>query len=101
MTDITTPIIDEFKNYKREFIQINSITLMLIHIFYKDVSHCIEDTELAENNEYHKTIHSMPEEAAKQLFKQFEGRECIDFIEALRNECNKYLNEYGTERNKD
>lgn len=49
-------VLDEFKNYKRKFVQIS-----------------------------HR---------ADQFFKQFEGNECLCFVECLRDKCNEMLEEH-------
>lgn len=57
-------VLDEFKNYKRKFIQIS-----------------------------HRNI-NIYKEAADQFFKQFEGNECLCFVECLRDKCNEMLEEH-------
>lgn len=84
-------VLEEFKNYKRDFIMINSDTAMLIHIFTKDIEHSLEDIILEDHEQYIKDITSIYKKSAKQLFKQFEGNDCISFVKALRNECNNVL----------
>lgn len=85
-------VLNEFKNYKRDFILLNRNTAMLIHMFNKDSTHDLEDIVLEDHDEYLKNMVEIHKESAKQLLKQFEGNECVAFIEALRDECNNYLN---------
>lgn len=65
-------VLDEFKNYKRKFIQISHRTAILMHIFEK----------------------SDDDFAADQFFKQFEGHENLYFVECLRDKCNEMLKEH-------
>lgn len=44
-------VLDEFKNYKRKFIQISPRTVILLHIFSKD-SDDFEDIVLLDNEGY-------------------------------------------------
>ncbi len=83
-----------FKTYDRKFIQLNRDIAILIHIFKKDKSHSWEDIWLHDlTGVYEKDI-LMFEEAAKQFIDQLEGHWCIAFLEALRNECNKHIQEH-------
>lgn len=84
-------VLDEFKNYKRDFILLNRTTAMLIHIFEKDSTHDLEDIILEEHDEYCKDMTSLYKDSAKQLIKQFKGNDCMLFIKALRDECNKEI----------
>lgn len=84
-------VLDEFKKYKRDFIFLNSNTAMLIHIFSKDGLHDLEDINLEDHDEYAKKNYKLYKESAKQLFNQLEGNECIAFVKALQEECNRYL----------
>lgn len=84
-------VLDEFKKYKRDFILLNRTTAMLIHIFEKDIDRDLEDIILEDHEEYDKNMISTYKDSAKQLFKQFEGNECVAFIRALRDECDNYL----------
>lgn len=70
-------VLDEFKNYKRKFIQISHRTAILMHIFEKSDDD-FEDIILA----------------ADQFFKQFEGHENLYFVECLRDKCNEMLKEH-------
>lgn len=48
-------VLDEFKNYKRKFIQISPRTAILLHIFSKD-SDDFEDIVLLDNEGYREKI---------------------------------------------
>lgn len=76
-------VLDEFKNYKRKFIQISPRTAILLHIFSKDS----DDREKSYCTKIYK-------DAADQFFKQFEGNECLCFVKYLRDKCNKMLKEH-------
>lgn len=69
-------VLDEFKNYKRKFIQISHRTAILMHIFEKSDDD-FEDIILSDHEEYYKQNHNINiyKEAADQFFKQFEGEE--------------------------
>lgn len=71
-------VLDEFKNYKREFIQISPRTAILLHIFSKD-SDDFEDIFLLDNEGYREESYctKIYKDAADQFFKQFEGNECL------------------------
>ena len=72
---------DFFKKYDRKFIQLDRDTAMLIHLFEKDSEHSWEDVWLHDfTGVYEKD--------------QLEGRWCIAFLEALRDECNKHIEEH-------
>ena len=88
-------VLDEFKNYKRKFIQISHRTAILMHIFEK-ADDDFEDMILSDHEEYYKQNHNINiyKEAADQFFKQFEGNECLCFVECLRDKCNKMLEEH-------
>lgn len=79
-------VLDEFKNYKRKFIQISHRTAILMHIFEKSDDD-FEDIILSDHEEYYKQNHNINiyKEAADQFFKQFEGNECLCFVECLRD----------------
>lgn len=88
-------VLDEFKNYKREFIQISHRVAILMHIFEK-VDDDFEDIILNDHEEYSKQNLNINvyKNAADQFFKQFEGNECIYFVRCLRDKCNEMLKEY-------
>lgn len=88
-------VLDEFKNYKRKFIQISHRTAILMHIFEKSDDD-FEDIILSDHEEYYKQNHNINiyKEAANQFFKQFEGNECLCFVECLRDKCNEMLEEH-------
>lgn len=71
-------VLDEFKNYKRKFIQISHRTAILMHIFEKSDDD-FEDIILSDHEEYYKQNHNINiyKEAADQFFKQFEGNDNI------------------------
>lgn len=71
-------VLDEFKNYKRKFIQISPRTAILLHIFSKD-SDDFEDIVLLDNEGYREKSYctKIYKDAADQFFKQFEGNECL------------------------
>jgi hypothetical protein len=48
-------VLDEFKNYKRKFIQISPRTAILLHIFSKD-SDDFEDIVLLDNEGYRENL---------------------------------------------
>ena len=48
-------VLDEFKNYKRKFIQISPRTAILLHIFSKD-SDDFEDIVLLDNEGYREIV---------------------------------------------
>ena len=77
-------VLDEFKNYKRKFIQISHRTAILMHIFEKS------------NDDFEDINHNINiyKEAADQFFKQFEGHENLYFVECLRDKCNEMLKEH-------
>lgn len=85
-------VLDEFKNYKRDFILINRNTAILLHIFTKDINYPLEeDIILSDHDNYEIDMFNTYKTSAEQFIKQFEGHNCIAFIEALRDECNKIL----------
>ena len=85
---------DEFRNYKRKPIQITRNTFALLHMFEYGPDHW-EDIMLDERI-CHKINKVDYKEAAQQFISQFEGNECLAFIDALRDECNKIIIEHDT-----
>ena len=82
-----------FKQYDRKFIQLNRDTALLLHFFTKDSEHSWEDIWLQDlTGVYEKDI-LLYEEAAKQFIDQLEGLWCIRFLRALRDECDKRIQE--------
>lgn len=82
-----------FKKYTRKFIQLSRNVVLLLHIFEKDVDHSWEDVHLQDFEGVYETDYNIHREAAKQLINQLEGHWCIMFLEALRDECNKIIEE--------
>ena len=82
-----------FKEYTRRFIQLNRDTALLLHIFKKDFDHSWEDVHLQDFTGVYEADYNIHREAAKQFIKQLEGHWCIMFLEALRDECNKLIEE--------
>ena len=62
-------VLDEFKNYKRKFIQISPRTAILLHIFSKD-SDDFEDIVLLDNEGYREKSYctKIYKDAADQFF---------------------------------
>lgn len=84
-------VLDEFKNYKREFIQISPRTAILMHIFKKEDDD-FEDMILCDHEEYYNQNHlNIYKKSAEQFIKQFEGNECLYFVRCLRDKCNEML----------
>ena len=86
----------QYKNYSRNFIRINPNEIMLIHMFKRDVDHQLEDVVLDDNQQYYEDITRIRKEAAHQLVLQFEGHSSRSFIKALKEECEKWLEEDNT-----
>lgn len=85
---------DFFKKYDRKFIQLNRDIAMLIHLFEKDSEHSWEDIWLHDFTGVYEKDHLLYKEAAKQFLDQLEGHWCIAFLEALRDECDKHIEEH-------
>lgn len=94
-------VLDEFKNYKREFIQISSRIAILLHIFEKEGDD-FEDIILLNNEGYKKETYNLKlyKDAADQFFKQFEGNDCIYFIKCLKDKCDEIIKKHE-EKNKE
>lgn len=88
----------QYKNYSRNFIRINPNEIMLIHMFKRDVDHQLEDVVLDDNQQYYEDITRIRKEAAHQLVLQFEGHSSRSFIKALKEECEKWLEENNKRR---
>lgn len=93
--------IDEFENYERKLIKINSDTVVLLHIFKKKLNHHFEDWMVFQDNEQYFKKEYIPdyEDAARQFIKQFEGEECMAFVIALKNELERIIEENEYKRN--
>lgn len=83
-----------FKKYDRKFIQLSRDVGMLIHLFEKDSDHTWEDVWLQDFTGVYERDMLLYEEAAQQFIKQLEGHYCTAFLEALRNECDKHIQEH-------
>ena len=84
---------DYFKKYDRRFIQLDHNTVMLIHLFEKDLDHSFEDIWLNDFTKVAEYDYNLYEIAAKQFIVQLEGNYCISFLKALREECDKIIEE--------
>ena len=83
-----------FKKYDRKFIQLSRNIGMLIHIFEKDLDHTWEDVWLQDFTGVYEKDHSLYKEAAKQFRDQLEGHYSIAFLKALRDECDKHIQDH-------
>lgn len=90
---MNTDYVDNFENYDRKLIKLNSDTAILLHIFKKKPNHHFEDWMVLQDNE-----ECIPhyEDAARQ----FEGEECMAFVIALKNELERMIQEDEYKRNK-
>ena len=100
LENICMDIENKYKNYDRDFIRINPNEIMLIHMFKRDVDHQLEDAVLDDNQQYYEDITKIRKEAAHQLVLQFEGHSSRSFIKALKEECEKWLEEDNKRMNK-
>lgn len=77
-------VLDEFKNYKRKFIQISPRTAILLHIFSKDS----DDFEDYDKNLF-KRYHELKQDITKYYNLLQEYKTTYDnFILGLENESN-------------
>lgn len=83
-----------FKKYDRKFIQLSRNIGMLIHLFEKDSDHSWEDVWLQDFIGVYEKDHFLYREAAKQFIDQLEGHYCIAFLKALRDECDKHIQDH-------
>lgn len=93
LENICMDIENKYKNYDRDFIRINPNEIMLIHMFKRDSGHQLEDMVLDDNEQYFLDVSNIRKDAAHQLMLQFEGHQCRAFIEALKQECDKWIEE--------
>ena len=94
MVKLGTSEDDFFKKYDRKFIQLNRDIAMLIHLFEKDSNHSWEDIWLQDLTGIYEKDMLLYKEAAEQFINQLEGQWCIAFLEALRDECNKHIEDH-------
>lgn len=83
--------IEDFKTYHRHMIQLRPDILMLIHLFKRSSDDEFESIWLDDNEQYYIEDYECLKESARQLLLQLEGNYCDVFIEALRDECDKIL----------
>jgi len=83
--------VENFKEYHRHLIQLRPDVAMLIHLFERNDDDNWESVWLDDNDKYYIEDFECIKESAKQLLLQLEGHYCDAFIEALRDECNKIL----------
>lgn len=98
---MNTDYVDNFENYDRKLIKLNSDTAILLHIFKKKPNHHFEDWMVLQDNEEYFKKECVPdyEDAARQFVKQFEGEECMAFVIALKNELERIIQENEYKRN--
>lgn len=87
-------VLDEFKNYKRKFIQISPRTAILLHIFSKD-SDDFEDIVLLDNDNISKSKNSY----TVSLFGSYYDRNLFKRYYDLKQDLIRYydlLQEYKT-----
>lgn len=87
------PICDvtDYKDYRRHLIQLNHDTVMMIHLFKKDIAHEFEQVWLDDNDKCFEVEYDCITDSAHQLLQQLEGYWCEAFIEALKDECDNIL----------
>ena len=85
--------ISDFDGYERKLILLRDDVVLMMHLFYKTGRHNLESFELEENEKYLEADYSVYEESAKQFMLQLEGNTCITFLEALKKEIEKKLEE--------
>lgn len=83
--------IENYKEYHRHLIQLRPDVAMLIHLFERNDDDNWESVWLDDNDNYYIEDFECIKESAKQLLLQLEGHYCDLFIESLRDECNKIL----------
>lgn len=93
-------VLDEFKNYKRKFIQISHRTAILMHIFEKSDDD-FEDIILSDHEEYYKQNHNINiyKEAAESFFYTYYDKNLFKRYHELKQDITKYYNllqEYKT-----
>ena len=77
-------VLDEFKNYKRKFIQISHRTAILMHIFEK-ADDDFEDMILSDHKEYCKQNHGI------DIYKEAAGDEILRTYD-IRDKINGWYN---------
>lgn len=85
--------VENYKKYHRHLIQLRPDVAMMIHLFHRDSDDTWESIWLDDNDEYYIEDYDCIKESAHQLILQLEGHWCDLFIESLRDECNKILEE--------
>ena len=92
--------IEDFKKYHRHLIMLRPEIAMLIHLFQRDSDDTWESIWLNDNEKYSEEDYECIRESAKQLMLQLEGHYCDAFIEALREECDKILEDSNNRKAK-
>lgn len=80
-------VLDEFKNYKRKFIQISPRTAILLHIFSKD-SDDFEDIVLLDNEGYREKSYCTKNLQKTQQISSLNNLKeikCLCFVKYLRD----------------
>lgn len=85
--------VENYKKYHRHLVQLRPDVAMMIHLFHRDSDDTWESIWLDDNDEYYIEDYDCIKESAHQLILQLEGHWCDLFIESLRDECNKILEE--------
>ena len=92
--------IENYKTYHRHLIQLRPDVAMLIHLFERNSDDTWESIWLDDNEKYYEEDYECIKESAKQLLLQLEGHYCDLFIESLRDECNKLLEDSNKRKEK-
>lgn len=91
---------EDYKTYHRHLIQLRPDVAMLIHLFERNSDDTWESIWLDDNEKYYEEDYECIKESAKQLLLQLEGHYCDLFIESLRDECNKLLEDSNKRKEK-
>lgn len=92
--------VEDFQTYHRHLIQLRPDVAMLIHLFERNSDDTWESIWLDDNEKYYEEDYECIKESAKQLLLQLEGHYCDLFIESLRDECNKLLEDSNKRKEK-
>lgn len=93
-------VLDEFKNYKRKFIQISPRTAILLHIFSKDLENKILEKEMELDNFFNNdNISKSKNSYTVSLFYTYYDKNLFKRYHELKQDITKYYNllqEYKT-----
>ena len=85
--------ISDFSDYDRKMILLRNDVALIMHLFYRKGRDNLESAFLEDNEKYLDASYNVYKDAAHQFMLQLEGNTCIEFLEELKKEIERKLEE--------